>query len=357
MNRNFAFDLVRAFTIIVIMLFHVTQMTIPDDNVYRYIEVAKYTVDIFFCLSGYLVGTLYWKEYKKTGTVNLGQFWLRRWSRTLPFYYIFLAISYFAVYMSRKEPFDYNFLFFLQNYEQELPFFLVSWTLCIEEHFYLFMPLLLSLIMLKKNPKLFFYISCFLIFVPLLFRLYEVKNITRDIPFSYLSTATHLRMDGLLIGLLFSYFHAFNVKIYLPKFRYLFIITLLTVTSSIYLKAPIFYVYGYFFVALFVTATMCSLKDKVLNINQSVYKFIEYTSISSYTLYLSHPLIIHASLIILNKTGIQNPILKFTFTLLMVFLIGFGIYHFFESKLLYLRDKYIPANPQKKATQLVAEKA
>ena len=97
MNRNFNYDFIRASTIFVIVLSHVSQMTMPHDYVYSFIEIGKFSIEMFFCLSGYLVGTLYWREYKKTGTVDLWWFWLRRWSRTFPLYYIFLAISFLSV--------------------------------------------------------------------------------------------------------------------------------------------------------------------------------------------------------------------------------------------------------------------
>jgi peptidoglycan/LPS O-acetylase OafA/YrhL len=354
MNRNFAFDLVRAFTIIVIMMFHITQMTIPNDTVYRIIDVAKYVVDIFFCLSGYLVGILYWREYKKNGTVDLWYFWLRRWSRTLPFYVVFLIFSYAAAYISRKEAFDYTYLFFGQNYRPQLPYFLVSWTLCIEEHFYLFMPLFLSLIMLKKKPKTLLYLSCFLLFFPMLFRINEAKNITDNIPFGYVSTATHLRMDGLLIGVLFSYFHTFKIPVFVPKLRYSCAAIALVVLSSFYLNMGVFYIFGYFFISIFVMTAIYALKEKTLNLSENVCKYIEYIAISSYSLYLSHPLIIHISLILLNKLGIQNPVAKLLFTTILVFTIGFGIYHFFERKLLELRETYIPTIPRKKVSQMAS---
>ena len=348
MKRNFAFDLVRAFAILLIVFFHVTQMTIDSQTVHHYISGAKYGVDIFFCLSGYLVGTLYWREYKQNGSVNLIQFWLRRWSRTLPLYYIFLAVSFAAVYISRKEAFDFSYLFFLQNYRHEMPYFLVSWSLCIEEHFYLFMPLILTLLLVGKNTKVFLYACIGFIFLPMLFRLYEVNNIVGDIPFNYLTTATHLNLDGLFIGLLFSYFAAFVVKIVLPKLRYLLILSFLIVFSSIYINSAVFYVLGFLLMPLLVTASMYSLKNKTFNINERLYKFIEYTSISSYTLYLVHPLIIHFSLVILNKIGIQNPILKFSFTLALAMSLGFFIYHILERKLLIWREKNIPAQVKSK---------
>jgi peptidoglycan/LPS O-acetylase OafA/YrhL len=109
----------------------------------RFVSIGKYGVDLFFVLSGWLIGNLYWREHARFGEVQLLRFWSRRWLRTIPPYLAALALSWLAVKLERREPFDWGYLLFIQNYYQRIPFFLVSWSLCIEEHFYLFVPLLL----------------------------------------------------------------------------------------------------------------------------------------------------------------------------------------------------------------------
>jgi peptidoglycan/LPS O-acetylase OafA/YrhL len=351
MNRNFNFDFIRASTIMAIMFFHMMQMTLPHPEVYQFIEVGKFSIDVFFCLSGYLVGTLYWREYKKTGTVNLWWFWLRRWSRTFPLYYLFLIVSYLAVYTSRHEPFDMTYLVFLQNYYIRIPFYLVTWTLCIEEHFYVIVPLLLSTLLLRKNIKLVLYVGIVLLFVPMLSRMYEMTyfNEYTRVPFGYHNTASHLRFDGLIMGVFFAYIAVFDVKIYLPRLRYLCLLSLLAILSNLFLDYGTFYVYGYFTIPLFVSATIYSLRNRPLKMHPYLVRFFEYTAVASYSLFLTHPLLIHVSLLLLKKAHIENEPIKFIFTVFLVFSVGYAFYHFFETHLLEWREKYVPAHPKPKA--------
>lgn len=87
---------------------------------------GAYGVDLFFILSGWLIGGLYWRERASFGDVRIFQFWIRRWMRTIPPYLAALLMSWFAVKYVRNEPFDYGYLVFIQNYYEVIPFFLVD---------------------------------------------------------------------------------------------------------------------------------------------------------------------------------------------------------------------------------------
>src|SRR5262249_22297983 len=122
------------------------------------------------------------------------------WWRTIPPYLAALAIAYLAVFFSRHQPFDFNYLVFLQNYEPQLPFFLASWSLCVEEHFYLFVPVI-ALLLAKSGNQRFLFLTCLL---PMVFRSLEAPA---EAPgFGYFSTASHLNLDGLLGGFSLSYY-------------------------------------------------------------------------------------------------------------------------------------------------------
>ena len=66
------------------------------------------------------------------------RFWIRRWLRTLPAYYAMLAaISAWLIYQGKGNLLDWRYVVFLQNYLIDMPYFGVSWSLCVEEYFYL----------------------------------------------------------------------------------------------------------------------------------------------------------------------------------------------------------------------------
>jgi peptidoglycan/LPS O-acetylase OafA/YrhL len=95
-------------------------------------------VDLFFVLSGWLLGRQLMLELRKTGTIELRRFWSRRWMRTLPAYYAVLAATLLqALVLRRPSDLNWAYLVFGQNYVPHITAFYVSWSLCVEEHFYL----------------------------------------------------------------------------------------------------------------------------------------------------------------------------------------------------------------------------
>ena len=87
----------------------------------------------FFVLSGFLIGNII---IKKSARFDLKDFLKRRWLRTLPNYYLFLIL--FVLIEGRM---DWRNVFFLQNLlSADLPVMAISWSLSIEEWFYLLVP-------------------------------------------------------------------------------------------------------------------------------------------------------------------------------------------------------------------------
>jgi peptidoglycan/LPS O-acetylase OafA/YrhL len=110
-------------------------------------------VDLFFCISGFLITTLLLREKARTGSVALGAFYLRRAVRILPLYYaVLLAHAVFALGLSPALPQRAHFFralplygSFTANWFADFGvshpiLFAFAWSLCIEEQFYAFWP-------------------------------------------------------------------------------------------------------------------------------------------------------------------------------------------------------------------------
>lgn len=97
-------------------------------------------VDLFFVLSGFLIGKQLWSELYRTGTINVGSFILRRGLRIWPLYYA--TMIFFVVIGAERAP-SWPDWFMLSNYVQAN--YGRSWSLSTEEQFYLVMPTLLLL--------------------------------------------------------------------------------------------------------------------------------------------------------------------------------------------------------------------
>jgi peptidoglycan/LPS O-acetylase OafA/YrhL len=337
MNKHRAnLDLMRAVAILLVVVFHISQYVegIPQ-NWHRIFSFGAYGVDIFFVLSGWLIGGIFFREYKLSGRVVFSRFWSRRWLRTLPPYYVALFLSWYAVYITRSEQFDFGYLFFLQNYYSTIPFFKVSWSLCVEEHFYLLLPPLFYL-SLKYNIVL---VTCaVLILISLIARLYVSGD---QYPgFGFLTNATHFRLDGLSLGVSSSYIHVFRDQ-WWP--RYSFIIKVLGIVSCIptvlffYWHNATMYTVGLLGLSLAFCALLCVFVDSPdWKIAKS--PIISIIALSSYSTYLTHALVINSMDRLFHYQGFVFALCS----LLAVLTIGYGFRLLVEKPSLIIRDRVSP---------------
>ncbi len=136
--RNHTLDVIRAIAILAVLSTHLTNQFAGGTVLAKGLSVGGRGVDLFFVLSGWLLGSQLIREAKHTGTIDVCRFWLRRWLRTLPAYYavLFATFAQFVI-QGQENRIDWRYLFFFQNYYETCPFLGVTWSLCVEEHFYL----------------------------------------------------------------------------------------------------------------------------------------------------------------------------------------------------------------------------
>lgn len=162
-HRIFGLDVVRALAILLVLISHSTFLLFPQQNnfILSFIRFfGTIGVDLFFVLSGFLIGRIILKQLKQEKTTfnDLFYFWVRRWFRTLPNYFLILILNiilFYVLYGEILNGIGYYFVF-LQNFSSAQPdFFTESWSLSVEEFSYIIGPLLLylSLFMFKKTSK------------------------------------------------------------------------------------------------------------------------------------------------------------------------------------------------------------
>jgi peptidoglycan/LPS O-acetylase OafA/YrhL len=203
-SRISSVDIFRGFAILPVVLFHFNN-TLP----FGYLGV-----DLFFVISGLLVGSILITQYKSRNKINFFQFVLQRGFKIWPSYYSFFIVGTilgmvllegspkWEVFRWGKDLFRY--LFFYQNYTGK-PFhwsFDHVWSLCIEEHFYILLPILfiITAIIFRNNFRMLLFRNHHGLIVTGILYL-NFSAIILHLDFETYS-ATHNRIDALGWGVL-----------------------------------------------------------------------------------------------------------------------------------------------------------
>ncbi len=209
-ERIFGLDILRTVAILIVVLDHgksllknyfaeFSNLVLPDG------------VNIFFVLSGYLIGHILIKTIEQNKSLNFTlvlDFLKRRWLRTLPNYFLFLIIN-IIIYNQFVNRNIVTYLFFFQNFHLHFDgIFWKSWSLSIEEWFYLLFPFILLFVIkigkqrLPNKTSILIVIFTFLS-LPLLYRIYKSDpNLDTS---RWFRTLVSTRLDTIGYGLLGAY--------------------------------------------------------------------------------------------------------------------------------------------------------
>ena len=152
-------DGIRALSVIAIMSFHDAIPVLKGGT-----EILSW----FFVLSGFLITTLLLEEREKYATIDLGRFYLRRILRLFPSLYLmlftFLVLSWTVVTIDKREFISAGLYFsnlhaIVFGSSSPQIFMEHTWSLAMEEHFYLAWPIVIMLLRRKRDALLFCYIA------------------------------------------------------------------------------------------------------------------------------------------------------------------------------------------------------
>ena len=381
MNNNkriIGLDVLRSIAILLVMLMHSGSMFLPlaklplIGNIVGkllaiIIPVGYLGVELFFVLSGYLIGSILIKLFsdnKKPIFKEIKQFWIRRWLRTLPNYYFVLLINYVVfVFILNSYPFNWKYLFFIQNFISVQPsFFRESWSLAVEEWSYFLLPIIMFVcfVLFKKSSSKFLILLSICLIILLSFCVkfaFLFTNFHQFIPFDeQLRKVVLFRLDAIMYGFLMAWWMHYFSSFFL-KHKIIF---LLLGLFFLVILVWYFYINGNFeldnqtsnFIIVFINrmfwiplvgvsfsfmipffATLISFNNNILN---TVFMFI---SKISYSLYLIHfpvyALIFFKKLPFLNiQQSLYNIMSYFT----VCFVIAYLLYRFWELPFLKWRD-------------------
>lgn len=179
----------------------------------RFMPGGYFGVEVFFVLSGFLITSLLLQEWERKGSISLRDFYFRRALRLGPalFVYLSLLTAYAFVFLKRENAtqiyagvlltmsYVSNWVIALKlNYPTGI--LAITWSLAVEEQFYLLWPLTLFFLLKKKVSRrwIILVILCGL-FAIMLQRGLLLKS---GASFRRLYYATDSRADGLMLGCL-----------------------------------------------------------------------------------------------------------------------------------------------------------
>lgn len=348
-NRVFGLDLLRAVAIILVLIQH-SYAWIINDNFRRFIDFFLIDgVAVFFVLSGFLIGGIILKTFENKITLEgILNFWKRRWYRTLPNYFFILFLLLFLNFIFKKNiPNDFIYYpLFLQNLLRPInDFFPESWSLSIEEWFYIIVPVCVYLINIifdtkkfKTNMLLFIFIFLGLTILLRIDRYFnlEAKNFYTYDRF-FLREVTS-RLDSIMLGVLGAWIYKYNKNLFYSFPRMFLILGLCLVLTTHNLQSNndiLLYCFSFFIVPFGILLTF----PYFISFNISSYylkKAIVHFSLTSYSLYL-----INLSLIkfwFIDKLNI-DPTIKFILFWALSISISTLLYKYLELPILQYRDK------------------
>ncbi|MFN2476517.1 MAG: acyltransferase family protein [Chthoniobacterales bacterium] len=158
-ERIFGLDLLRAAAILSVVCAHGFVVLYPHFGPALGVlgHGGFYGVELFFVLSGFLIGQLLIRKGEELRDPRqIGLFYLRRWFRTLPLFFLFLLVNVWFERQFREHAVNpseaLSHAFFLRNFATlRLTFFPESWSLAVEEWFYLLFPALLWVILRMRR--------------------------------------------------------------------------------------------------------------------------------------------------------------------------------------------------------------
>lgn len=221
-TRNLGLDFIRAVAVILVLFRHMEPC--PSIEWFWWSSFVNAVrcggwigVDLFFVLSGYLVSGLLFQELKRNGSVGVGRFLIRRGFKIYPPLWLLLIVTVALRWVSKGTWDSHKLmaeLLFVQNYWPGL--WSHTWSLAVEEHFYLGLALLTAILLRNgeadKNP--FHSIPKFCIALGLLCLIMRILTACFVTKFDSRMQMypTHLRLDSLGFGVFLSWVRVYGTQ-------------------------------------------------------------------------------------------------------------------------------------------------
>jgi peptidoglycan/LPS O-acetylase OafA/YrhL len=375
-NRLYGLDTLRAIAIIIVLIYHY-KVVVSRDNIFGFMSQLGWTgVDLFFVLSGYLIGNQILSAFAKGQDFSLKLFYIRRFLRTLPNYYFVLALYFiFPVALSGTTTAPlWSFLTFTQNLDLRAgETFTHSWSLCIEEQFYLIFPVIALLIAYTKRSIALGWVTIVgTMLIAMFLRGYNwhahgeaaisMQSFMENIYYSSFTRFDEL-LPGVAIALLKN-FHPATYAAILRRGNLLLAIGLVSAAIMFYVFQNYAYIEGYgttFQVVTFgyslLAISFAILVLAALSPHSVLHRIripgAASLALWSYAIYLIHKPLFQVLKAPLTEYGVDiNGWLGVAIIMAVSIFCGWALYFFVETPFMNLRARFYPSNTKTVAPPL-----
>lgn len=348
-ERVFGLDVMRATAITLVLVSHGGIWFAKQRLVFGIACVSGYLgVELFFVLSGFLIGSILfsWLTNPDSST-TLVSFWRRRWLRTLPNYFLFLVINALVgVWFYHSWPPVWRYALFLQNFSSAPgQFFGESWSLAIEEWFYLVIPLLF-VVAVRLSPKHFrgnsLFISCAVIGIVTIARgIYVVA--TEPMWMTGVREIVIYRLDACMFGVVAAWVkHFYPLRWRQPSLIFLVggIAMLMAIAVSPFVlprDSMFLQTAGFSFTSLAAAFLLPWLDAWMTTVRRGYFaRVVVNVSLWSYSLYLVQMLVFQLVSRWLPNSGAVSHVAAFA---ILCPLLAAVVYSFYEKPIMNLRDR------------------
>ncbi|AXS82129.1 acyltransferase [Marinobacter sp. Arc7-DN-1] len=354
-DRIFGLDFLRFLAIMLVVVGHGLTLMPSFPEIKIFFRIFDFIgVELFFVLSGFLIGTIFLKTFSCQSSVSdLVYFWKRRWWRTLPNYYLFVLINFIGFSFLKDEfSFDWRYLFFLQNLiGPHSGFFSVSWSLTVEEWFYLSVPLVFIVgLRVFKSRAIAIWSTVGLVTVASLMARYQYVVGFDATWNNEIRQVAVLRLDSLIYGVAAAWLWL-NHKEFLTRYKmHFFVLGVCFLGAGIVIRNDpeinqthwmLLLLFPILSVGISCWLPVLAAWRSSIEGEGALARSIRNISVWSYSLYLVHvPAMEGFSIFVLPKI-LDNYFLQLCAFLIWIFLAIFAsslIYRFFEKPIMDMRD-------------------
>ena len=358
-NRIYGLDILRCIAILFVVFAH--GIYLLGDRISNLLGRFDFDgVSLFFVLSGFLIGGILIKilETQVISLKTLKNFWIRRWFRTIPNYFLiltFLMGLHIIIFRDISLWRTLNYFVFLQNLFYKNPYFFnEAWSLSVEEWFYLLIPILVFCLVgiFHLNIKASILSTAFsVLIIVTFFRLYRYSNIhanTLSIQNwdSNFRKQVFTRLDSLVFGVLGAYISNYYNTLWIKYKNQLFFIGIfimsIQITHTYDANSVLYYTVFTFPVTSIGTLCLLPYLSNMKYGKGTIYKVVTYISIISYSIYLlNFTLILNntVSFIHLNfLPEVLRIITRYCIFWSLTLFLSFILYKYYEAPMTKLRE-------------------